>query len=195
MDEREAIARLQRGDISGLEALVRTYYVRAVRAAYLVAHDRDLAEDIVQSAFLRAYERIDQFDARRPFGPWFLRSVVNDAVKAASRQTRRVSLEQMTGDEASALIERLADPHAGPDTDAERAETREAVRAALLALSPVQRALIVQRYYLGLSEAEMAISMECPPGTIKSRLHAARERLRGLLASLHPLTTRSEADR
>lgn len=195
MDEWEAIARLQRGDISGLETLVRTYYVRAVRAAYLVAHDRDLAEDIVQSAFLRAYERIDQFDARRPFGPWFLRSVVNDAVKAASRQTRRVSLEQMTGDEASALIERLADPHAGPDTDVEQAETREAVRAALLALSPIQRALIVQRYYLGLSEAEMAISMDCPPGTIKSRLHAARERLRWLLASLHPLTTRSEADR
>lgn len=169
--------------------------MQAVRVAYFVAHDRDLAEDIVQSAFLRAYERIDQFDAGRPFGPWFLRSVVNDAVKAASRHTRRVSLEQMTGDEACALIERLVDPHAGPDTYAEWAETREAVRAALLALSPVQRALIVQRYYLGLSEAEMAISMDCPPGTIKSRLHTARERLRGLLAPLRLLATRSELDR
>ena len=82
MEEQKAIARLKRGDISGLEALVRKYQVQAVRAAYLIIRDRALAEDIVQAAFLRAYERIGQFDAGRPFGPWFLRSVVNDAVKA-----------------------------------------------------------------------------------------------------------------
>jgi len=68
MEEQEAIARLKRGDISGLEALVRKYQVQAVRAAYLITHDRGLAEDIVQAAFLRAYERIGQFDAGRPFG-------------------------------------------------------------------------------------------------------------------------------
>jgi len=89
MEEHEVIARLKRGDIAGLETLVRKYQVQAVRIAYLITRDRALTEDIVQAAFLRAYERIGQFDAERPFGPWFLRSVVNDAVKAAARRERR----------------------------------------------------------------------------------------------------------
>jgi RNA polymerase sigma-70 factor (ECF subfamily) len=88
VDERDAVARLQRGDIGGLETLVRLYQVRAVRAAYLITRDAALADDIMQAAFLRAYERIGQFDATRPFGPWFLRGVVNDAVKAAARGAR-----------------------------------------------------------------------------------------------------------
>src|SRR5438046_5099592 len=82
MTEREAIDKLRRGDISGLETLVRQHYVQAVRVAYLITQDTALAEDIVQSAFLRVYERIDQFDVGRPFAPWFLRSVVNDALMA-----------------------------------------------------------------------------------------------------------------
>src|SRR3954467_7626853 len=93
MDEREAIARLAGGDISGLELLVSRYQVQAVRAAYLVCRNSALAEDIVQEAFLRAYERIEQFDPDRPFHPWFLRMVVNDALKAASRAGKVVSLD------------------------------------------------------------------------------------------------------
>ncbi len=74
MDESRAIARLKRSDIAGLETLVRAYQLRAARTAYLIVRDRALAEDIVQSAFVRVFEHIDQFDARRPFGPWFLRT-------------------------------------------------------------------------------------------------------------------------
>ena len=92
MDEQEAVARLQRGDISGLEPLVRRYQEPALHAAVLVCRDGALAEDLVQAAFVRAYERIGQFDARRPFGPWFIRSVVNDALKAVTRR-RQVPLD------------------------------------------------------------------------------------------------------
>ena len=91
MDEAEAIVRLKQGDIGGLEALVQRYQLPALRAAYLITHDRSLAEDVAQAAFLRAYERIDQFDVERPFGPWFLRSVVNDEVKVARRRGRAVA--------------------------------------------------------------------------------------------------------
>ena len=70
MEERQAIERMRRGDIGGLELLVRQYQVRALRAAYLVTHDVALAEDVVQTAFVKAYERIKQFDPERPFGPW-----------------------------------------------------------------------------------------------------------------------------
>lgn len=184
MEEQEAIARLKRGDISGLEALVRKYQVQAVRTAYLITRDRALAEDIVQAAFLRAYERISQFDAGRPFGPWFLRSVVNDAVKAATRRERQVSLEAGSEGQEAPLADLLADPSPGPDDLMEAAELRQTVWAALGRLPPAQRAAIVLRYYLDLSEAEMADELACPPGTVKWRLYAARKRLRTLLRPL-----------
>lgn len=183
MEEHEAITRLKRGDISGLETLVRRYQVQAVRAAMLITRDRALAEDIVQAAFLRAYERISQFDAGRPFGPWFLRSVVHDAMKAVAQRERQIPLEAGPEDAAS-WAEALADPAPGPGELAEAAETRQAVWAALERLPPAQRAAVVLRYYLGLSEAELAEELACPPGTVKWRLHAARERLRVLLRPL-----------
>ncbi|HEX5502124.1 MAG TPA: sigma-70 family RNA polymerase sigma factor, partial [Thermomicrobiales bacterium] len=148
-----------------------------VRAAQLITRDRSLAEDVVQAAFLRAFERIGQFDTERPFGPWFLRSVVNDAIKAATKRERQVPLEHIARDASVSL----ADSAPGPERLIEQAETSQELRAALDSLSPAQRAVIVQRYYLGLSEAEMADALACPPGTIKSRLHTARERLRVLL--------------
>lgn len=192
MDERKAIERLRRGDIGGLETLVRAYQVRAVRAAYLVTRDRGLAEDIVQAAFLRACERIDQFDADRPFGPWFLRIVVNDAVKAADRRKRFVPLEGNAGKEGVSLADLLPDPNPGPADLIEMEEARQAVWTALGRLPPAQRGAIVWRYYLGLSEAEMAEKWSCPRGTVKWRLHAARKRLRMLLRTLRPKTESSE---
>jgi len=192
MNERKAITRLKRGDIGGLETLVKAYQVRAVRAATLITHDRALAEDIVQAAFIRAYERIHQFDAARPFGPWFLRSVVNDAVKAVTRRRPQIALDGVPpGD-----LARLTDPAPGPDALLERAETQQAIVDALAQLPPDQRAAVVLRYYLGMSEAEIAGEQACPRGTVKWRLHAARDRLRTLLTpSHHPASGDDSADR
>ncbi len=179
MNEPLAIARLKQGNIDGLETLVRVYQVRAVRAATLITHDRPLAEDIVQAAFIRVYERIHQFDETRPFGPWFLRIVVNDAVKAVTRRVHD-SLDAIPGDQIA-----LADSLPGPDDLLEQAETQAAIWEALAQLPPEQRGAVVLRYYLGFSEAEIAGEQDCPPGTVKWRLHAARERLRHLLAPAH----------
>jgi RNA polymerase sigma-70 factor (ECF subfamily) len=178
LEKRRAIERIKKGDIGGLEMLMRMHHTRAVRAADLIVRDRVLAEDVVQSAFVRAYERIGQFDSDRPFGPWFMRVVVNDAVKAVSRRERKISFYE--GDAEDSLA-RLADPGAGPHEMAEEAETRRRVWRAMGELPPAQRAVIVQRYYLGMSEAEVAQSGESPPGTVKSRLNAARKRLSKLL--------------
>ncbi len=177
MDERRAIERLKRGDIGGLEALVRSHQTRAVRAAYLICRDRALAEDVVQAAFVRTYEKIARFDAERAFGPWFMKIVVNDAIKAASRRERMIQFQQGEEDPVSLLV----DPQSGPYELAEETEERRRVWAALEKLPPAQRAVVVQRYYLGMSEAEMAESETSPPGTIKWRLHAARKRLSKLL--------------
>lgn len=176
MDERRAIGRLKAGDPGGLEALVKSHQVRAVRAAYLICRDRALAEDVVQAAFVKVYEKIGQYDEARPFAPWFTKVVVNDAIKAASRRERTVRYGR-DADPTSLL----ADPAAGPHELAEETEERRRVWAALEKLPPAQRAAIVQRYYLGMTEAEMSGSGNSPPGTIKWRLHAARKRLSDLL--------------
>ena len=180
MDEHEAVRRLREGDAGGLQPLVERFYDRAARAAFLVVRDSALAEDVAQSSFVRAYDKIDRFDPARPFGPWFMRLVVNDAVEAARKRERR---RTMSFDPSGAedLIARLEDTAPGPQELAEEAEDRRRVWAALEKLPPVQRAAIVQRYYLGMSEAEMAGSDRSPPGTIKWRLHAARKRLSKLL--------------
>lgn len=182
MDERAAIQALQAGDIAGLEALVRAHQLTAIRAAALITRDRALAEDVVQSAFLRAYERIDQFDSARPFRPWFMTMVVRDATKARRRRARAVPLAE--GGEATLLLLALADPTTLPADAAEREETRLAIWAALGTLPDAQREVIIQRYFLGLSEAEMAGQQAVPKGTIKWRLAAARARLRVLLRPL-----------
>ena len=182
MNEKQAITRLKQGDLAGLEVLVRSYQLQAIRAASLITGDRSLAEDIVQNAFLRAAERIGQFDAERPFGPWFLRSVVHDAIKAAQRQKRQVSLD----DEQDGEPLDLADPAPLPEELVEAEETRRAVWRALEQLPPNQRATIVLRYYLDMSEDEMTEELNNPAGTIKWWLHIARQRLERRLYPLRP---------
>lgn len=180
MDERAAVDRLKRGDVGGLEPLVDRYHTRAARAAYLVVHDGALAEDVAQDAFVRAFERIGSFDADRPFGPWFMKLVLNEAIAAARKRGRFASREVRGAEE---ILARLADPAAGPHGLAEAGEVRRRVWRALEELPPIQRAAIVERYYLGLSEAEMSERGASPPGTIKRRLHDAR---RGLSKLLRP---------
>jgi RNA polymerase sigma-70 factor (ECF subfamily) len=186
MDDREAITRLKQGEIGALAALVEGYSLRAVRAAYLITRDSGLAEEVVQETFIRIYQRIDQFDEDRPFAPWFLRSVCNAAIKAARRRERHLSLEAegATKDgETTLLAECLADPEPGPEQHAEDTQTRERVWRAMQGLPPRLRAVIVMRYYLGLSEKEMARELHSPAGTVKWLLSTARKGLRRLLQS------------
>lgn len=177
MDESEAIARLKQSDIGGLEVLVRRYQVRAIRAAYLITGDRATAEDVVQEAFVRAYERIAQFDPKRPFGPWFLRSVVNAAVKTAAREQRLLREDEIEQGDLT------ADPNPGPEELLERVELSQTIGESLQRLSPPRRAAIVLRYYLDLTEPEIANRLQWPLGTVKRRLHDARSHLRRLLTS------------
>ena len=181
-DERQAIRQLKEGDIGGLSMLVHRHQEKAIQSACLITGDRALAEDIVQRAFVRAYERIDQFDASRPFEPWFLRSVTNDAIKTLRHRNRHVSFD--SGPEGMPLKELLIDSNPGPTAQLDDENFREAVRSALKKLTPKQRAAVVMRYFLEMSETEMSEMMCAPRGTIKSRLHSARNRLRDLLRPL-----------
>ncbi|HAE58881.1 MAG TPA: RNA polymerase subunit sigma-24 [Anaerolineae bacterium] len=178
MEDQTAITRIKQGDLDGLESLVERYQARAVQAAYLVVFDRALAEDVAQAAFIKAAERIRQFDETRPFAPWFLRIVTNDALKAARQGQRNLSLDDGP---ASRFDESLSAPGLLPEQLLEQAETRRDLLAAVHSLSPEQRAVITLHYFLDLSEADMSARLERPTSTIKWWLREARKHLRNLL--------------
>lgn len=142
-----------------------------------------MAEDVVQQAFLRVHERAHQFDLARPFGPWFLRIVTNDAVKATQRGRRVVSLDRLVNQEDVRLADLVPDAGLSPEEMVERAETQEVVWSAVQRLAPAQRAAIVRRYYLGLSDAESAAEGLQGVGAVRQLLHRARRRLAVLLSS------------
>ncbi len=180
MDDAQAIRRLKDGDIGGLEILVIRYQSKAVQTAYLITHDEQLAEDVAQETFVRVYQRIRHFDEGRPFAPYLLRSVANAALNATQKTSRWVQFG--AGTDVQHVAELLTEA-ASVEEQAEYARLKWEIALALEALSPRQRAAIVQRYYLGMSEKEMAEALSAAPGTVKWLLNTARQRLRDLL---HP---------
>ena len=178
MDEASAIALLKASDINGLRILVELYQVEAVQTAYLITQDRSAAEDIVQAAFLRAYEKIGGFDAARPFRPWFLRIVINTAIKTAARQKRQVPFPDEEAEMYGVIQARLNATEKRPEDALVRKEFMEEIQAAIAGLSPAQRAVLVKHYFLGLDTAEIAAQMENAPGTTRWYLSIARKKLR-----------------
>jgi RNA polymerase sigma-70 factor, ECF subfamily len=159
-DERARVRGAQRGSASDLEALFRTHWPRAFRAAYLVTHDAGAAEDIAQESFLAAIRALDRFDRRRPFGPWLHRIVVNRAIDWVRARKLRGEVE---------LIESLP----APEVVADGGETL----AALAKLSPEHRAVIVLRYLLEFTPGEIAEALDIPRGTVNSRLRRGLDAL------------------
>jgi RNA polymerase sigma-70 factor (ECF subfamily) len=161
-----AIEELKRGDIAGLAHLVRLHQLKALRTAYGILGDRAAAEDVVSEAFLKVVDGIARFDRARPFEPWFYRIVVNLAIDYR-RKARRSEAQ------SEALPERVA-----VSTDLDARETRILLAQQIAVLPEPERAALVLRYYLDMDEVAMATVLNCPVGTVKSRLHRARERLR-----------------
>lgn len=179
MDEKQAIQCLKRGDIGGLEFLVTRFQTKAVRVAYLITRDLGLAEDVVQDVFINAFRSIRSFDEMRPFEPWFLQSVVHASVRVAQRSRRQVGMEEEADESLFAeLVARVETV----EEQVELLEVRDQVWGAMERLSPRQRAVLIQRYFLEMSEKEMAADSGAAVGTIKWLLNAARQRLRTLLA-------------
>jgi RNA polymerase sigma-70 factor (ECF subfamily) len=145
----------QRGSAEAFAELFRRHWPRSHRAAWLVVHDATAAEDVAQEAFLAAVRSLDRFDRRRPFGPWLHRIVVNRAIDyARARELRREVAD--LGVETAAV-----DRSQAPGED---------VLAALAALPPDQRAVIVMRHLLGFTPGEIASALGLPRGTVNSRL-------------------------
>ncbi len=161
-EERASVRAAQRGSASGIEALFRLHWPRAYRAAFLVVHDSGAAEDIAQESFLAAIRNLDHFDRRRPFGPWLHRIVVNRAIDWTRARTLRAESE---------LLDIVAAPEQPGSLDG-------SLLAALAALPPEHRAVIVLRHLLEYTPGEIAELLGLPRGTVNSRLRRGLDSLK-----------------
>jgi RNA polymerase sigma-70 factor, ECF subfamily len=171
-DERAIVARVQQGDVTAFDTLVRRYIDRALVVAKRLTGNTHDAEDLVQDAFMRALDRIGSFDNSRPFGPWFFRVLTNTGLNA-----RRARVLRMT--EPEAVDAPSGD--AGPDEVVERHEIRERFDAALATLSPRQRLIVTLFEVDEVPSSEIAARLGIAQETVRWHLHQARLVLREAL--------------
>src|SRR5258706_1241160 len=184
IDERALIQRCLAGDTAAFEPLVEKYRQRVWRLAYQVLHDREEAWDVAQEAFVRAFHSLSTFRGQSAFYTWLFRITVNvatDRHRQRGAQARAFGPERVTEEE---WTRSMPDPGRGPEQEATRAEQRERIRRALDALPPKARTIIMLSDVEGLSYREIAQVLNCPIGTVMSRLHNARRKLRALLGPL-----------
>jgi RNA polymerase sigma-70 factor (ECF subfamily) len=149
-------------------------------AALRLCHQRALAEEITQGAFLLAWRGLPRFQQGNPFRPWLMRILYRHALDVMEKQriyARPLSLDDVLESEIASAVSHVleeADPQ-------ERLAQREVVRQALAQLRADQRRVIALRYGADLTEVDIAQALGWPVGTVKSRLNRARERLRILL--------------
>jgi RNA polymerase sigma-70 factor (ECF subfamily) len=187
-EEAAALAGCQQGDRAAFEFLVRRYMRPAAAFALGFTGDREAALDLSQDAFIRAYRAIGRFDVHRPFYPWFhkiLRNVCLTHVARAAKSHEVPLEDRLDGTEALGHASVGLDPQAA----LERRELRRAVWDALRCLPPADREILVLREFQESTYAEIASALDVPPGTVMSRLHSARRRLREQLELQMPTET------
>ncbi len=184
------VERVKRGDVKAFEMLVVKYQRRIERLIGRMVRDVDLVQDIAQETFIRAYRAIPQFRGDSAFYTWLYRIAVNTAKKTLMGMKRDPIVTESArasrddDDETSRIESELTDGET-PDAILASKEIANAVNASIEALSEDLRQAITLREIEGLSYEEIAEAMNCPIGTVRSRIFRAREaialRLRPLL--------------
>lgn len=172
LNETELISRAKEGDLSAYEQLVRDHQGLALRVAYLVVREHSRAEDVVQEAFVKAHRSLGRFDGSKPFRPWILRIVRNEALNHLRGEGRREQVALRVAGQA------MGDAAPSPETEALRREEQTRVLAALDLLPDRLRDVVSARFLLGLNETETAHLLRIPRGTVKSRTARGLERMR-----------------
>ena len=177
-DESELIRRAKKGDSRAFGALVERYQRRVVSVAYAVVHNQEDALELAQETFIRAYENIGGFESRSSFSTWLYRIAANLAIDFRRRESRHTTLR---GEDAENELSRMPSERGDSFSEISRRELSHRLREALKELTPEHRAVILLREVEGLSYDEISEVLNCPRGTVMSRLHYARNRLRGIL--------------
>lgn len=191
------IERVKQGDVRAFEMLVVKYQRRIERLIGRMVRDVDLVPDIAQETFIRAYRAIPQFRGESAFYTWLYRIAVNTAKKALVELKRdpvmtEASLASRDEDDETSRVENELSDGETPDAVLASKEIAAAVNAAIEALSDELRQAITLREIEGLSYEEIAELMNCPIGTVRSRIFRARE---AIALRLRPLLDTREGER
>ena len=165
--DRDLIVRARRGDGDAFSELVTRYQTSVFNVCYRILHERGEAEDLAQETFIRAYNRLDQFDLEREFGPWVRRVAANLCLNHLESQKITAPLDE----------DRDADESIRPEKQVEARERSEQIRVALASLPPNYRVVVELRHYQELSYDEIAAELKIPLSDVKSHLFRARKLL------------------
>jgi RNA polymerase sigma-70 factor (ECF subfamily) len=171
------VRRVQRGERGAYDLLVLKYQHKVVKLVMRYLRNPADAEDVAQEAFVKAYRALPQFRGDSAFYTWLYRIAINTAKNAlAARERNPVSyeLDLQNTDDSSDMVSRLKDPET-PEGLALTEEIRDTVNRAIEELPEDLRTAIVLRELEGMSYEEIAASMDCPVGTVRSRIFRARE--------------------
>jgi RNA polymerase sigma-70 factor (ECF subfamily) len=179
-DELALVQAAKAGDVSAFEQLVKRYDRNVFRIAQHITQNREDAEDVVQDAFLKAYENLEQFQGQSKFYTWLVRIAVNEALMKLRRRRpeRMVSLDEEVKTEEDSMPREVADWSPNPEQLYSQSELRDILSKTIQGLPPSFRTVFVLRDVEGLSTEETAEALELSIPAVKSRLLRARLQLR-----------------
>ncbi len=182
-DELDLVARSRQGDAAAFSVLVRRYEGKIFRLAMNITQNREDAEDVLQEAFFKAYEHLDQFQGNSKFYTWIVRIAVNQALmKLRKRKSdRAVSLDEQIDTGEDTVVREIAAWDPDPEQQYSQEELHKILNEAVLELAPIYRTVFTLRDIDGLSTEEAAEALDLSVPAVKSRLLRARLQLRDKL--------------
>ena len=178
------VERVRAGDISAYDTLVRKYERQVFRIAQHITQNREDAEDVMQDAFLKAYEKLDQFQGNSKFYTWLVRIAVNESLmRLRKRRTgRMVSIDEDLETDEGTVPRDLADWAPDPEQNYSQAELGKILEKTIKGLPPGFKVVFELRDVQGLSTEDTAEALGLSVPAVKSRLLRARLQLRERLS-------------
>jgi RNA polymerase sigma-70 factor (ECF subfamily) len=177
--DEEVIERVKAGDTALYEIVMRRYNQRLYRVARAILRDDAEAEDVMQDAYVRAYQHLSQFAGRAPFSAWLTRIAVNEALARLRLRSRTGQLEDAEQD--GEFLMTMAETSPDPEQGASRAELGHLLEEAVLGLPQQFRTVVMLRDVEELSTSETAAALDLSEENVKVRLHRGHALLRGWL--------------
>ena len=184
---------LRAGDMTALAVVVEKYKRLVYRLAFQITKNHEDANDVMQDTFLKVYESIHSFRKESAFETWLYRIVVNQAINLVKRRERRreAPLSGTTETQIRSELKRASNLRNNPHLSVERKELQRQVTQAVNSLPMKHRMVVILHEFEGLTHPKIALILNCSEGTVRSRLHYARKKLRERLKPYVELTNLS----
>jgi RNA polymerase sigma-70 factor (ECF subfamily) len=191
--EKHLLEKAKNGDVEAFESLVESYQKKAFNIAYRMIGNYDDASDLTQEAFIRIYKSISNFKEQSSLSTWIYRIITNVCLDELRRRKNRniVSIDEGIKLDDSEVKRQIESGAPTPEEMAERNEMKKVVAEAIKTLSDEHRTVILLRDIQGFSYEEIARIVECPEGTVKSRINRARQALKDILKTKRELFNES----